>query len=318
MVQGLGKAEKSVFSGKEIDYTKDQISSRNILEAVQNIFFRSREIFRVSSTMLDAFYFCPYAFFLQRVLSLQENQYEISFKDHQLIGRLIHDCFFELFQFIKETTVSFDPGKTGRYRDKIPELVSVVMREYEGKGLTMVSPVWEEVRGYLVTHLCTFLDVEAENFPYFTLESAEETYDHTLEDCGVRIEGRIDRISVHDDRRCIVDYKKNYTTSPSRLNPEEGVPESFQLFFYILLAESRGEKVSSASYYNVTRDRYVTVFSDPPGKHCLSRDRVDEITEQMKTYIVNMKNRLQSGDFSREDCRSCSFRNVCRVQYTVR
>ena len=317
MRTGLERAQVSVFSKKQIDYTRKAVSSSNLLNEVRKAFFHGKDTMRVSSTMLDAFYTCPYAFFLQRVLSVSENQYEMVFKDHQLIGRLIHDCFLELFSFIDRKTGVFDPGKRNLYREYVPKLVLSVMAQYERDGMIMLGPVWEEVRTYLISHLGTFLDIEAETFPLYKLESAEKSYGYDVED-DIRIEGRIDRISVRNGIRCIIDYKKNYTTSLSRLNPEEGVPESFQLFFYILLAESEGEKISRAAYYNVTKDTYVTVFSDPPEKKSLSRETVDEISAQMKTSIRSMKEQIQSGDFSVSDCGSCSFRNICRVRYTVR
>ncbi len=317
MRTGLERALVSVFSKKRVDYTREAVSSSILLDEVRRAFSHGKDILRVSSTMLDAFYSCPYSFFLQRVLSISENQYEMFFKDHRLIGMLLHDCFHELFSFIDKRNGFFDPGEKERYREFIPELVSGVMTRYEREGMIMLGPVWEEVRTYLVSHLDIFLDVEADTFPFYRLESAEKSYEYDIEG-DIRIEGRIDRISVREGIRCIIDYKKNYTTSLSRLNPGEGIPESFQLFFYILLAESEGIKISRAAYYNVTKDTYITVFSDPPEKKSLSRKTVDEISAQMKIHIQKMKEKINSGDFSVTDCGSCSFRNICRVKYTVR
>ena len=208
MRMGLERAQVSVFSEKKVDYTREAVSSGTLLDEVRRAFFHGKDTLRVSSTMLDAFYSCPYAFFLQRVLSISEDRYEMFFKDHRLIGMLLHDCFHELFAFIDKRNGIFDPGEKERYREFIPELVSSVMTQYEREGLIMLGPVWEEVRTYLVSHLGTFLDVEADTFPFYRLESAEKSYGYDAED-DIRIEGRIDRISVREGNRCIIDYKKN-------------------------------------------------------------------------------------------------------------
>ncbi len=318
MVEGLEKAEKSVFREKIIDYTREAVINNSLQESIRSVFFTSRGIFKVSSTMLDGFSFCPYSFFLQRVLSLRETQYEMYFKDHQLIGRLIHECFYALFQFIEGETGLFDPEESDRYHEKIPEIVHMVMSSYEKKGLKMLHPVWEETREYLLSHLAAFIQEEAKMFPFYVVESVEKEYEYVCADKQIQLEGRIDRISARDGVHCLVDYKKNYKRSLSRLNPETGMPDSFQLFFYLLLAGTDGGEITTAAYYNFTEDRYIKVFSDPPEKKSLSKEAVNEITEHMKNHVKKMRDRICSGDFSTENCTSCRFRNICRTKYTVR
>ncbi|RKX90372.1 MAG: hypothetical protein DRP59_09865, partial [Spirochaetes bacterium] len=134
------------------------------------------------------------------------------------------------------------------------------------------------------------------------------------------LRGRIDRISRSGDFRSLVDYKKSYTPSVSSLAPEDGIPASFQLYFYILLAEGEGEKVNSASYYNFGKEKYVKLFDESSGRKGMSREdkRIDARIEEMLNLVEAMKARIDTGDFSAGNCDSCDFRNICRTRFTVR
>jgi len=318
MKKGLKRAVKTVFSGKEIDFTRQTVMDEDLRQILYSHLMKGRKTFDVSSTMLDTFYFCPYSFFLQRILSLQQPDYQSFFKDHMFIGNLIHECMNTLFLFIDKETVVFDPEKTDIYKEYIPVLTDTVMMRHENEGETMIRPVWEETRHFLTAHLLSFIDREAVQFPYFSLIAAEKEYSVLCDTGDIQLKGRIDRISGDKNTRSIIDYKKNYRLSFSHLNPKEGPPESFQLFFYIFLAESEGIPVNNAHYYDFTKNKYITVFADTPGKKVISRESVDTITGEMKKYITRMKDRIESGDFSVKNCDSCNLRNICRIKYTVR
>lgn len=318
MEKGFNWAEISVFNEKLIDYTRQSIKDAVLRKNVYNKITHDSTEFEVSSTMLDTFYFCPYSFFLRKALLIESDYYETFFKDHPLIGTLIHECFKDLFLLIDESTAVFDSTAQEQYKEKIPSLVDRILRKYLREGHSLLSPVWEEIRFFITEHLCTFIGVEAGTFPDFSLESVERNFYASLEQNSIILKGRIDRISVYEDQRCLVDYKKKYKVSLAGLNPADALPESFQLFFYILLAETEGKPISSASYYDFTGDRYVTVFSEQQGRKMLSREDVTYRIEEMKECIYTMKERIEKGDFTADSCNSCSFRNICRVKYTVR
>ena len=98
------------------------------------------------------------------------------------------------------------------------------------------------------------------------------------------------------------------------------MPATFQLYFYILLAEAAGEKIGSASYYNFKQDKYVILFDEESLKKGLSREErgIDERIEEMKGLISAMKKRIDTGNFSAGPCDSCDFRNICRMKFAVR
>lgn len=139
---------------------------------------------------------------------IESDYYETFFKDHPLIGTLIHECFKDLFLLIDESTAVFDSTAQEQYKEKIPSLVDRILRKYLREGHSLLSPVWEEIRFFITEHLCTFIGVEAGTFPDFSLESVERNFYASLEQNSIILKGRIDRISVYEDQRCLVDYKK--------------------------------------------------------------------------------------------------------------
>jgi len=320
MARGLENALDTVLAGKEIDYTVKRTGSGSLKKAFEDKIFREPGIFEVSPTMLDSFYSCPYAFFLNYVLDIGSPGFSMSFKDHMLIGNIIHRSFKDLFSFINKATGSFDPAEIDSYREEAFRITDRIFSYYERIGRDMFPPVWEETRTFVKEHLDAFLSAEAEKFPRFRMESAEKDFSVFLEEYGISLRGKVDRISVSDStgRRCLVDYKKNFRLSLESLNPPEGLPSSFQLFFYMFLAEAAGLDVHHVSYYNFTKDRYIDLFSEEGGKKVLSRDDVDARIDEMILSIRKMKDRIVSGDFTVESCGSCDLRNICRKKFTVR
>lgn len=118
--------------------------------------------------------------------------------------------------------------------------------------------------------------------------------------------------------RVLVDYKKGYTIPLSRLNPPGELPDSFQLYFYIFLAESEGTAVNAAAYYNFSKDRYVKLFDESGDGKGIDRETLDERITEMQNHITMMKDRIDSGNFIADSCGSCEYRSICRVKFTVR
>ncbi len=320
MAMGLENALSTVLAGKEIDYTVKGTGSDPLKKAFKDKIFRESGVFEVSPTMLDSFYSCPYAFFLNYILDIGSSGYSMSFRDHMLIGNIIHRSFKELFSFINRITGSFDPAEIDSYRDEAFRIADRIFSYYERDGRDMLLPVWEETRTFVKEHLDAFLSAEAEKFPWFRMESAEKDFSVFLKDYGINLRGKVDRISVSGSsgRRCLVDYKKNFRLSLESLNPPEGMPSSFQLFFYMFLVESAGLDVHHVAYYNFTKDRYIDLFSEEGGKKVLSRDDIDARIDEMLLSIKKMKDRIANGDFTVESCGSCDLRNICRKKFTVR
>ncbi len=320
MKAGYHNAYNSILKAKRPDYTRVPVANARLKKEIIQRIYRNGDNLKVSSTFLDTFYSCPYLFFLKYVLGVESREYVTGYLDNFTYGGIIHDCFKELFLFIEKKTGTFDPVKTDEYIRALEEIVNLVFQDYRRKGLSFFEPVWEESRRAVLKHLKNFISHEGVEHPGFSLEAAEKEFSLSIPEKKLLLRGRIDRISRSGDFRSLVDYKKSYTPSVSSLAPEDGIPASFQLYFYILLAEGEGEKVNSASYYNFGKEKYVKLFDESSGRKGMSREdkRIDARIEEMLNLVEAMKARIDTGDFSAGNCDSCDFRNICRTRFTVR
>lgn len=320
MRTGFNNAYNSILRLKRPDYTNVPVATSPLKDDILKRIYRDGAVLHVSSTFLDTFYSCPYMFFLHYVLGIENREYVTGYQDNFTYGGIIHDCFKELFLFIEKETGTFDPVKTEYYINALEGIVDMVFRNYRKRGLSFFEPVWEESRQSVMKHLKNFIYIEGAEHPGFSLEAAEKEFSFSMPAGKLLLKGRIDRISRSGNFRSLVDYKKSYTPSVSSLAPKDGIPASFQLYFYILLAEGAGEKINSASYYNVSKEKYVKLFDESSGKKGMSREDkgVDTRIEEMIDLVKAMKSRIDAGDFSAGNCDSCDFRNICRTRFAVR
>ncbi len=320
MRSGFNNAYHSILRLKRSDYTRVPVTHSPLNDEILKCMYRDGDVLQVSSTFLDTFYTCPYMFFLHYALGIENREYVTGYQDNFTYGGIIHDCFKELFLLIEKETGTFDPDKAEHYINALEGIVTTVFEDYRKRGLSFFEPVWEESQQSVLKHLKNFILLEGAEHPGYSLEAAEKEFVFSMPAEKLLLKGRIDRISRSGDFRSLVDYKKSYTPSVSSLAPKDGMPASFQLYFYILLAEGGGEKINSASYYNVSKEKYVKLFDESSGKKGMSREDkgVDTRIEEMIDLVKSMKNRIDAGDFSAGNCDSCEFRNICRTRFAVR
>jgi CRISPR/Cas system-associated exonuclease Cas4 (RecB family) len=98
------------------------------------------------------------------------------------------------------------------------------------------------------------------------------------------------------------------------------MPATFQIPFYIYLVEKSGLKVSSASYYNVTKAKYDHVYNPDAKKSWCSVDDMAGLIIRLEESVDLMNKRIRDGNFSihPDGCDSCTFRRICRTKYHVR
>ena len=104
------------------------------------------------------------------------------------------------------------------------------------------------------------------------------------------------------------------------MKPDGDGPSTFQIPFYTYLVEKSGQKVSSASYYDVTNCKYDHVYNPAAKNPWCSEDEMKILLDQLEKSVNLMDERIKRGDYSvpPDGCGSCSFRRICRTKYHVR
>ena len=314
MKDGIDFAFKSAFKSKKVDYTKKTITKTEIQSSVLERLLGENRFLSVSPSSLDQFSDCPYFFLLKRGFGVGEDEYKELYINHPVFGQVIHECFD---RFFKQVDGEFSKSLLVEYKAEMNLIIDKVFNRYQIKGDAFIPPVWNYCREFTRDRLIKFIDIEADQFNGFRLTSAEKEYFYKFDDT-IELKGKIDRVSFKGDKTAIIDYKKNNHIKKSDIYSD--TPVSFQIPFYIYLVEKSGLKVSSASYYNVTKIKYDHVYNPDAKKPWLSEDEINILIDMMEKSIKGMYDRITKGDFSvdPDGCNSCSFRRICRTKFHVR
>jgi len=320
MKNGAAFSAVSVFNQKYVDYTKDLISNQGLHKAVTEGLINERGNLHISPSSLDQFTTCPYLFLFQRGFDVKEADYKEVFIDHPVFGQLIHECFDCFFKYVEDSSSEFSLSLLDEYKLEINVIIDRVFNRHKALGQDFIAPVWNYCRDFTRNKLVCFIEVEAEQFPGFRLAAAEKKYTFALENRKIEMSGRIDRVSFKGDKTAIIDYKKKNHLKKADLKPNGDSLSTFQIPFYTYLVEKSGLKVSSASYYDVTRCRYDHVYNPEIKKSWCSEEEMVLLLDQLKKSVNLMDERIKKGDYSvhPDGCESCSFRRICRTKYHVR
>ncbi len=319
MYSGADYALLNSFVKKDVDYTKRLLEDSHKKELVSE-FTGETGLLHISPSSLDQYEKCPYLFMMERGLGLAEGEYTGIYLDHSLFGRIIHKCFDRFFEYIDASGSGFNIVLEDEYKKEMEQVVDSVFKSYASKGMGFIPPVWNYCRRFTRNKLTSFIEVEGVEFPGFKTVSIEKKYSSILEERGIELNGRIDRVSFKGDKTVIVDYKKKNHHKKGDMFTESGVPSTYQIPFYIYLMRNNGLEISSASYYDVTNCRYDHVYNPELKKAWCSEEAIEVLLQQLHKSVTKMGEKIRKGDFSvpKYGCSGCSFRRICRTKFHVR
>jgi len=291
----------------------------------------------VSPTYIEAYYRCPYNFFLSRIIGLKsltapEKIKVISGIDR---GNIYHDIFYRFYTKLKEKgLIPLDEDMRDTYISIIRDISHKVVEDALESGLTGSCLSWFEERVNIMDSMNKFVDEEIKSnmgIPtYFEfkfgsrkkVESDTPGFDNPisiqLED-GMKFNyyGRIDRIDIDEEKGIctVIDYKSG-RADYYKCNALRG-GEQVQLPMYLIsikeiLPAVRDHLNSRALYYFATnRGEFKKV--EFTGETLAQRE------DEIKMLISEMIRGAYRGIFipnpekNMKNCRMCDFKSICPV-----
>lgn len=342
LAQHLGWASEVAtarFRTRDYGAFDGRLESPSALEEVRSRFGPDRVF---SPTSLEAYVSCPFRFFLEHVLRLEEldepsdevEQTRRGAAYHRALARLHRGLDPALVRTTLPEQVNADlltrlDEAVREYAERAPSPAAKKLWELEGRRLRRSAAKYRE-------HWDDFLQPWRENGMALTpqlleadfgLPAAGQPLTIQVGDVEVRVGGRIDRVDVADLRGelgfWIVDYKTGRSahypgTEISRL-------EKLQLSLYALAVErvffpGRAVRPLGLAYWLVMDDGPKTVT---PGSRSATAWLADEekwakFREQLEQWVANVVSRIRDGRFPlaprSENCTdTCSFGQVCRI-----
>jgi hypothetical protein len=165
-------------------------------------------------------------------------------------------------------------------------------------------------------YLLLFLHEEEEKFLRSRIFALEDTL-QSVDQPGVRLYGRIDRISEQEGAYTIIDYKTRVRFRRAGMIEPDGTLKSFQIPIYILLVEKTYGPVSQALYYDIHKGAYLNVFGGK--KPWFDDTERDDIKTQTENAVSTMYQGIVTSNYQTpppgERCERCELRPVCRQKY---
>ena len=305
----------------------------------------------VSATSLESWAVCPFRYFLSHVLRLSPladpaEEMEISALDR---GSMVHKI---LERFIRETSEADEqpqPGETwgASARQRMAQIAGAVFQDYESRGLTGKSLLWQLKKRDIQADLDTFLEEDARlRAERGTAQVLVETkfgpgkvWPEARDDAtGIRFRGTIDRVDLTDRGApaLIIDYKTGGTSRFGSLqektrgkdkgkdiDPIDG-GKHLQLAVYSLAAQQKFPDAESigAAYWFVTANGKFELIPDPAGGQPFDinrpetlarfREGVSAIAEGIRGGVFPANpGSGQARDGGPANCAYCDFNSLC-------
>ena len=255
----------------------------------------------ISSTALDSWIGCPFAYLTTNLLGVRELYYAVVSVDPMREGGLLHELAERLF----------DPESTGGV-SKIDPLLDEIVHNEAKRFPQPNSLLFDERLSAIRSMLEGLL---ASDLAKFETVATERSYEIRVGD--ISLNGRVDRVARIDAGLKIVDYKRGWVPARGTLEPYSEA-SSYQIPIYALLVGSAIGDVVAGSYFSFRKNKETVVFGSGGW---FDSNAFNEFLETAKNKIGEMATSLKNGDYrvrkKAGGCDRCTVRSICRKRYVV-
>ena len=247
---------------------------------------------------------CPYQFFVVYGLKLKPSETVREALQKDDYGKRVHLCLQAFHSKTPGLPPPFGARVTGDNRDAAIRHLETIARAVFARDLNDDF----RHRGWLKRWLSAvpaYIDWEIKRAMQWTVDTVELKQQHLIEDAGLTLNGRIDRVDTGNTGAGIVDYKTGGVPQQHEIDAGEAV----QLPFYAsLLADTR--KVTSVEFVVIET---TTVKSSGE----LTGDALSSLSAQNIERLATVVHQLRSshaapawGDVN--TCAHCDMEELCR------
>jgi RecB family exonuclease len=280
---------------------------------------------RVSATGLNNFFYCPAAWFFERILDIGEYSLEAELMDDKALGNLYHEILKNLFQKIHDRDGCFLPEHLGDYRSWAGDLAGEAAKKFRAFQGPLSVPLLSAQSGAVALRIARLLETEAAYFPRYRIAGLEQKFStvRQTDSLPVLLVGKLDRVSVSEDENpVIIDYKTNIMPSKSESAAGEDADiADYQMAMYVRLYEDNfPARIDGACFMSVKQNDITAIIGKPQGKRGLTREEYQPTLDALDAAVCRFAGAVDKTEFSphpvnRETCRDCGYKNICRTAY---
>ena len=272
----------------------------------------------------------PFSLLLNRVLRVEDEQWQLLTADPLSEGTLLHDLARRIDTHLARADTPYGEAD----EEEIAGLIEARLDDYLRHGAVVDSPVPAAVlrmqRAAFAADARALFSRLAELFPACRPYRQEWNVTRALGDTAI-VGGRIDSAVRCGERIIIIDYKRGNSSIPTDDDVRSLVKP--QLPLYVFMAESeleaeseRGVQIESAAYIAARNGGRISIAVGERPEHISRRSSVAIPTEEWDDYrdlvaaeLDRVAARLLESDYRCPNpwlgCDGCSTRAVCRAKY---
>ena len=236
----------------------------------------------LSATGLKSFLTCKRKFYHHYIDGLDEHEIEKDLPAEHEIGNALHDALKDVYE------------KKNRFNDRkeLREAIATALKDNSANTVLdrYLQKLW-------LKRLDALIDSDLERFKESEVLACEKAL--SKEVCGIRLNGKIDRIDRTPDGLEVLDYKSGSYPKYTARTVESA--NDFQLEFYYLLAQNEGE-VKSCGYYDLKSGKIV------------NEELLEEKLELLYRHLQTLRE-TKLFDFEKtediKECRFCPYTHLC-------
>ncbi len=301
---------------------------------------------RYSTSQLETYAKCPYKYFAERILKLEQLDEPVEEIEALEMGSILHNLLYEFYAKLKNKNIVLFNCSQEEFKYAEDLLFSLAIKKVEEANFKSPLSFYEREKILGINNnrkssiLYEFLKAERERKDGFVpsflevgfgfsdnFEIPESVRNLKAKDVAVR--GKIDRIDINNEEKSfrVIDYKLG-GRKPSDEDLRTGI--SLQLPLYMFAAkelikaqlkkdyEPEGADIYSLRY----REKY---FGRLPVKSLssdksLTEDLIETCLDSINGYVQSIStgkfHLTQLKDRESKVCRFCSFRAICRIEET--
>ncbi|MDO8548907.1 MAG: PD-(D/E)XK nuclease family protein, partial [Ignavibacteria bacterium] len=297
-----------------------------------------------SISQLETYAKCPYKYFAERILRLEEIDEPTEEVEALEMGSLLHNIFYEFYKELKEKRIILFKCSDDEFNFARELLFSIAGKKIDEANFKSPLSFYEREKILGLNNkkessiLFEFLKQERTQNDGFIPEFLEVSFGRidkedlpdsikNLKAKGVLIRGKIDRIDLNSDESefRVIDYKLG-GRRPTNEDLETGISLQLPLYMYaakeLIKAqlnkdyEAAGAEIYSLKYNEKSFGRLSVknLSTNKTTTENLIAICLNSVEKYVESISAGKFHLTQLNDRENKICRFCSFRSICRIE----
>lgn len=294
----------------------------------------------ISQSDMKNYFPCPRKWLFSNVLQLEEESLETSLMQPYDIGNINHEILEHFCQHFKENDQTipqysvFEETDCADIKNLLTQIIDKTIHNPKADfhDSPLVISMLEAQASLILENIFEFIKEFCKKYGGYKVKGVETWYRGADEQRDWEYTGKIDCLLVNgsnedsDSGWTIIDYKNTVGSVPSAgaaTADDTGNLADFQIAMYVTLVRENEcvQDIDNAAFFAIKERKQTVIIDKSNAKK--NQESFNPTLEAFNNYAETFHKNIMANDFSLtdvdvyEDCPGCSYRSICRLNYTV-